>query len=106
MPRALSMRSRNRIRDRIAAAPDDLGAQLAAAMLKYCIPANAVAELVEVTPESIYRWMYHGGCHNSTIKTFVRTIERIANAHPELFPLQGTVDDRTLTLLCVFAEHA
>ena len=106
MPRALSLRSRTRIRDRIASSPDDLGAQLANVMLQYCIPAVAIAELVEVTPDTIYRWMYTGGCTNTNVRVFVRSIERIARAHPDVFPLKGSVDDRTLTLLSVFAEHA
>lgn len=105
MPRALSLRSRARIRDRITSSPGDLGAQLANVMLQHCIPATAIAALVEVTPDTVYRWMYVGNCP-ARVRTVLRVIERLATKYPDSFPLKGTVDDRTLSLLSLIAEHA
>jgi hypothetical protein len=58
MPRALSLRSRARIAQRRKEHPRHLSARLGAAMADLHVPAGAIAEHLEVSTDTIYRWTY------------------------------------------------
>jgi hypothetical protein len=58
MPRALSLRSREFIAQRRKSHPRSESAQLGTLLAGKNIPASAVAAHLEVSTDTIYRWMY------------------------------------------------
>lgn len=98
MPRALSARTRTLIQDRLVEAPDNPGTRLAAASLKFGVPAPVLAEVLDVSADTVYRWMYTGNVPKERIKpinNLIREIERSFALTRVAKPLTGTVSERT-----------
>jgi hypothetical protein len=95
MPRAMSLRMRDHLRVRSTTEPQHLGARLGAAMLKYNVPAPALAERLSVSTDTIYRWAYQGPDVPHGRRAEVRDL--LANLRYTLrnTSLAGTVDERT-----------
>jgi len=106
MPRALSLRSRGILRDRITREPHHHGARLGV-MLQTCnVPAVAVAILLELTPDTIYRWMYQDNVpplHTERVKYVIKFLNRAARLG--MTPLIGTVLERTNSFLALYAKY-
>jgi DNA-binding transcriptional regulator YiaG len=101
MPRAMSARSRTLIRDRLVEEPNNPGTQLAAASLKFGVPAPTFAELLDVSADTVYRWMYTGNVPKERAKPItklIRSIEKAFLSSNTPKPLVGTVDERAAAL--------
>lgn len=95
MPRAMSLRSRDLLHDRITAEPRHFGARLGAAAHKCRVPADALAPLFNVTTDTIYRWMYHDevpSSHHATAQKILLVMQRAFRAGR--VPMVGTVRER------------
>lgn len=93
MPRALSLRSRARIAQRRKEHPRHLSARLGAVMADLHVPATAIAELLEVSTDTIYRWTYTEDVpvrsRDSLHDVLARIRERVTS------PLEGSLAERT-----------
>lgn len=102
MPRALSLRSRERIVRRTnGAGRTPVGARLGLLMLQYNVPATALAEVLNVSSDTIYRWVY-GQDVPDTRKENIRSL--LSNLRVLRTPLKGTVIERTELLHTLLAD--
>jgi hypothetical protein len=85
---------RNHIKSRSSADPQHLGARLGAAMLKYNVPAPALAEHLQVSPDTIYRWSYEDDVPEGR-RYDVRLLLTGLRQRLRDTSLAGTVDART-----------
>ena len=106
MPRALSLRSRGILRDRITREPHHHGARLGV-MIQTCnVPAVAVAILLHLTSDTIYRWMYEDNVpplHIERVKHVIKILNRAARNGET--PLTGNVLDRANSFLALYAKY-
>jgi hypothetical protein len=76
-------------------------------MLQTCnVPAVAVAILLELTPDTIYRWMYEDNVsplHIERVKYVIKLLNRATRTSE--VPLTGTVLERTNSFLALHAKH-
>ena len=93
MPRALSLRSRARIAQRRKEHPRQLSARLGAVMADLRVPATAIAELMDVSTDTIYRWTYTEDVptrsRDDLHSVLIRIRDRITS------PLEGSLSVRT-----------
>jgi hypothetical protein len=90
----MSLRMRDHIKSRMSDDPQHLGAKLGAAMLKYNVPAPAIAEYLQVSPDTIYRWSYDDDVPQGR-RVDVRELLSKLNQSLRNTSLSGSVDDRT-----------
>lgn len=95
MPRAMSLRKRDHLRARSATEPQHLGARLGVAMLKYNVPAPALAEHFKVSTDTIYRWAYETPDVPQDRRVEVRALLSSLRHLLRNTSLAGTVDVRT-----------
>jgi hypothetical protein len=94
MPRAMSLRMRDRVKSRVSDDPQHLGAKLGAAMLKYNVPAPALAEHLQVSPDTIYRWSYEDDvphARRADVRDLLFNLRQLLRSTS----LSGSVEDRT-----------
>lgn len=102
MPRALSLRSRDRMRARIADTAQHLGARLGLAAVQYGVPAAALARCLKVSDDTVYRWMYRDEVPAGRHKEVRRLITSIPKwCRP---PLTGTVAHRTAAFIARYTD--
>jgi predicted DNA-binding transcriptional regulator AlpA len=104
MPRAMSLRMRDHLRIRTYQEPQHLGARLGAAMLKYNVPAPALAEYLQVSTDTIYRWAYEGPDVPQARRADVRFLLSSLRHTLRDTSLAGTVDVRTRIFHQLFSD--
>jgi len=98
------LRMRDHLRVRAYQEPQHLGARLGAAMLKYNVPAPALAEYLQVSTDTIYRWAYEGPDVPQVRRAEVRFLLSSLRHTLRNTSLAGTVDVRTRIFHQLFSD--
>ena len=87
--------------------PDALGPLLGEFLIKSNVPVEAAAELIKVSPPTVYRWMYGESKPSAVYTPYINkllTILRKATRAKQL-PLSGTTPARMRQTAALVKEH-